>query len=76
MPETLSAAGSVRGVYRLNRIEDHMRHTHLLAAGAAATGAGAAVVFVVGIGAGIADVAGAAATGAVAGTGKISAEIV
>jgi serine protease Do len=35
-PETLSTARSVRGVYRLNRIEDHMRHTHLLAAGAAA----------------------------------------
>src|SRR3982750_405439 len=35
-PETLSTARSVREVYRLNRIEDHMRHTHLLAAGAAA----------------------------------------
>src|SRR6059058_3815371 len=33
--ETLFRAGSVTGVYRLNRIEDLMRHTHLLAAGAA-----------------------------------------
>src|SRR5437763_15631042 len=34
-PETLSRARSVRRVYRLNRIEELMRHTHLLAAGAA-----------------------------------------
>jgi len=43
--ETLWRAGSVTGVYRLNRIEDLMRHTHLLAAGAAVmaitSGAGA-----------------------------------
>jgi hypothetical protein len=33
--ETLSGRGRVRGVYRLNRIEEPMRHTQLLAASAA-----------------------------------------
>ncbi|PYP78586.1 MAG: hypothetical protein DMD35_10755 [Gemmatimonadetes bacterium] len=35
VPETISGGARVRGVYRLNRIEEPMRHTQLVAAGAA-----------------------------------------